>query len=402
MPSGARRFTLQDAIAVGLAQNPDAAIALLEAKRAINDVTLGNAGYLPTLDANAGLSGSRTGGFGLGVAGGGGDTRTVTVADASVSLACTIYDGGRRVAAYQRLKADARRLELLADADAEALVLEVAVAYLDIARQAALGDAFAEALAVSRDRLSVVQSEVRIGTATEIDAALALADYNADRSNLLQQQVRTAGARAALGGLLALSDPLAVAPVDTLTLGPSVDLDELVTRATDGSRRVRALQEGEVFSAQQVDQVRSEYLPTIRGTIAGGVTSFDQGFIPPEFDLTIGPDVRYGFTATLSLYDGGERRRRLGNARIGLRQAELATSGERLSTRARADRLAATARGFRALSDLEALNETIARENVRVALAQLRLGFITRSIYARFNSLLSTCARDVSRQSTRR
>ncbi len=381
-PVDALRLTLDESIAVALAQNPGAAVSLLEARRAATDVTLGNAGYLPTIDVNAGLSGSRSSAFfggnaGADGAGAGGNTRTSTILDAGVALGYTIYDGGLRSATYRRLEAEARRLELLADADAESLVLEVAAAYLDVARQIALGDAFAEALAVSQDRLSITQSEVRIGTAAEIDAALALADYNADRSNLLQQQVRAAGARAALGGLLALDDPTAIAPTDTLSLGTPPDLESLADRAAQGSRRIQALEEGETVAARQVDQVQSEYLPTIRGTVGGGVTSFDQGFAPPAFDPAVGPDVRYGLTASLPLFDGGERRRRVENARIGLRQAELSTASERVSTQARAARLAATARGFRALSDLEELNETIARENVRVALAQLRLGFIT-------------------------
>ncbi len=384
-PDDALRLTLDEAIAVALAQNPDAAVSQLEAQRAARDVTLGNAGYLPTVDVNAGVSGFRGGGLfggdqqggGAQGGGGGGNVRTSTIADASIVLGYTIYDGGLRSATYRRLQADARRLQLLAEADAEALVLEVATAYLDVARQVALADAFAEALAVSRTRLSITQSEVRIGTAAEIDAALALADYNADRSNLLQQQVRAAGARATLGGLMALSNPTGVAPSDTLALGPPPNLEALTSQATDQSRRIRALEEGEAVAAQQVDQVRSEYLPTIRGTVSGGVTSFDQGFAPPAFDPTVGPDVRYGLTASLPLFDGGERSRRVANARVALRQAELTTSGERLSTQARAARLSATASGFRALSDLEALNESIARENVRVALAQLRLGFIT-------------------------
>ena len=87
--------------------------------------------------------------------------------------------------------------------------------------------------------------------------------------------------------------------------------------------------------------------------------------------------MRYGLTATLPIFDAGERQRRVESARIELRQAELTTEGERVANRARAARLAVTARGFRALVDLETLNERVARENVRVALAQLRLGFIT-------------------------
>ena len=381
VPPGALRLTLDEAVALALLQNPDRAVAVLDGVRGANDVTRGNAGYLPTLDATAGVAGSRGGGFGgVGpdsLGGGGAGARTATVLDAALTLGYTLYDGGLREATYRRLQAEARRLALLADADAEALVLDVAAAYLDVARQADLAAALAEGVAVSEDRLRIAQAEVRIGTAAEIDAALALADYNADRALLLRQEVQLAGARAGLGGLLALPDPGAVVVTDTLALGAPPALDALVAEASAGTRRVAAFEAAEAAAAQAVAQVRSDYRPTVRTAAGVGVTVFDGGFLPPDLAPTVGPDLRYGVTATLPIYDGGERRRRLENARIDLRQAELSTAGERLAGRARAARLAATARGFRALVDLEALNERVARENVRVALAQLRLGFIT-------------------------
>ncbi len=383
-PPGALRLTLDEAVAVALARNPDQAVSALEAARARNDVTRGNAGSLPTLDASAGLVGVRSGGFGggggadsTGVGGGFGGARASTALDAALAVGYTLFDGGLRQATYRRLQADARRLALVADADAELLALDVSQAYLDVVRQADLAAAFAEAVAVSEDRLRIAQAEVQIGTAADVDAALALADYNADRAAVLRQQVQLAGARATLGGLLALPEPQAVVATDTLALGPPPRLDALVAQAAEGNRRVRAFQAAEAVAALGVRQVRSDYRPTVRASAGLGLTAFDTGFLPPDLAPTVGPDLRYGVTASLPLFDGGERRRRLQNAEIALRQSQLETDGLRLSNRARAARLDATARGFRALVELETLNETIARENVRVALAQLRLGFIT-------------------------
>ena len=379
-PAGAVRLTLEEAVAVALTRNPDQAVSALEAVRALNDVTRGNAGYLPTLDASAALGGSRSGAFGGGgsdSSGFSGGARTSTALDAALGLGYTVYDGGLREATYRRLQADARRLQLLADADAEALALDVTAAYLDVSRQTGLVEALREAVEVSEDRLRIARAEVQIGTSAQIDAALALADYNADRALLLQQQVRRAGARAALGGLLALPSPEAVAVADTLVLGPPPPLDALVAEAADGNRRVLAFELAEDVAALAVDQVRSDYRPTVRASAGVGLTLLDSGFLPPSLAPTLGPDLRYGVTASLPLFDGGERDRRLDVARIRLRQAELTTRGERVANRARAAGLAATARGFRALVGLETLNERVARENVRVALAQLRLGFIT-------------------------
>ena len=375
-PDRTLQLTLEEAVSIALAQNPDQAVSALEALRAQNDVTRGNAGYLPTVDASAGLVGSRSGSF-FGSDSVGGSVRTSTALDAALGLGYTLYDGGLREATYRRLQADARRLRLLADADAEALALDVTIAYLDVARQAELVEAQREGVQVSEDRLRIAQAEVKIGTAAEIDAALALADYNADRALLLQQQVRRAGSRATLGGLLALPDPQAVAIADTLALGPPLDLDALIDQSTDANRRVLAFELAENVAALAVDQVQSDYRPTVRASAGVGLTILDRGFLPPNLAPTLGPDLRYGITASLPLFDGGERNRRLETAQIRLQQAELTTQGERVAIRSRAAGLAATVRGFRALVELETLNERVARENVRVALAQLRLGFIT-------------------------
>ncbi|PAP77936.1 TolC family protein [Rubrivirga marina] len=388
LPADALRLTLEEAVDLALARNPDVAVSALEGLRAANDVTRGNAGYLPTLDASAGLAGARSDVlFGSGGGGGAGDSTGTgggglrssqsTALDAAVGLGYTVYDGGLRAATLRRLRAEARRFALLADADAEQLVLDVTATYLDAARQADLADAFAEAVAVSEDRLRIAQAEVRIGTAAEIDAALALADYNADRAALLQQQVLLEGARATLGGLLALPDPDAVVVTDTLALAPPADLGALADRAATENRRIRSLEAAELAAAEEVDAVRSEYRPTVRASAGLGLTVFDPGFLPPDFAPAVGPSLRYGLTASLPLFDGGERDRRLQNARIRVRQAELTTEGEAAFVRGRVARLAALARGYRALVDLESQNEAIARENVRVALAQLRLGFIT-------------------------
>jgi outer membrane protein TolC len=373
-PADAIRLTLAEAVELALVRNPDRAASALDALRAATNATRGNAGFLPTLDASAGLLGSRGGT--LFASDSAGTGRASTALDASLALGYTVYDGGLRDATYRRLQADALRLARLADADAEALALDVTATYLDAARQSDLVDAFAEAVTVSEDRLRLAQAEVRIGTAAEVDAALALADYNADRGRLLQQQVRLAGARAALGGLLALADPAAVLVTDTLALGPPPALDDLAARAAEGSRRVRSFEAAEAAAAEGVRQVSSAFRPTVRASAGLGLTVFDNGFLPPDLAPGIGPDLRAGLTASLPILDGGERRRRLEVAQIDLRQAELRTQGERAATRARAAQLAATARGFRALVELETLNERIARQNVRVALAQLRLGFI--------------------------
>ena len=286
-----------------------------------------------------------------------------------------MFDGGRRRAALRRLRAEALQAARDTDADGQALAYAVTAAYLDVLRLQALAGAFREAVAVSEDRLRIEAGRVQIGAGADIDAARALADLNADRAALLRQAAGLAAARADLGGLLALPDPAAIAATDRLALGPPADLDTLAARLRENPQ-LRALEAGEVAAAQALREVRAAYWPTVGTTAGVGVGTIDTGFAP-TVPRDPGLDLRYGVTATLPLFDGGERARRRENARLRLRQAELATADLLASLRADAARLQAAARGYRALAALETQNVAIARQNVRVALAQYRLGFTT-------------------------
>jgi outer membrane protein len=379
-PPGSIRLSLDEAVRLALAQSPGLGISVLEAERAANDVTRGNAGFLPTLDANARLGGSYAdtffGGDSDSTSGGGGGSSSSTSLGTDVTLGYTLFDGGRRGATLRRLRAEAQRFGLSAEAEAEALAFAVTAAYLDVVRQEGLVGALEEAVVVSEDRLRIEQAEVQIGTAAEIDAALALSDLNTDRAALLRQALTLTQARATLGALLALPDPEAVAVTDTLALGPAPDLAVLAARAEGGNRRLRALEVGRRVAEEAVAEVRAEFAPTVRAAAGVGLTAFERSFFPRDVPA-VGPDVTYGLTASIPLFDGGERRRRVRNAQLRVRQAELEAEDERVGLRADAARLSAAVRGYRQLAALEGQNRAVARENVRVALAQFQLGFIT-------------------------
>ncbi len=277
-PPGALLLSLEEAIRVALAQSPALAIDVAEAERARNDATRGNAGFLPTLDATAGLGGTRSGG-GIGGDSTGAGVRASTSATGDVTLGYTVFDGFRRDATLRRLEAEATQFFLTADAQAEVLAFSVTSAYLDVVRQEGLAGALAGAVAVSEDRFRIEQAEVQIGTAAEIDAALALSDLNADRAGLLRQALALTEARAALGALLALPDPLAVAVTDTLALGSVPDLAVLAAAASSENRRVRALEVAELAAREAVAEVRAERYPTVR--VAAGLGFTALGPRPP-------------------------------------------------------------------------------------------------------------------------
>src|SRR5690606_24957367 len=101
-----------------------------------------------------------------------------------------------------------------------------------------------------------------------------------------------------------------------------------------------------------VREVQAEFAPSVRILAGVGVGAADRGLFPAG-DPGLGTDVRYGVTATLPLFDAGDRRRRVENARLRVRQAELATEDERAFLRADVARLTAAVTRYRQLAALE-------------------------------------------------
>ena len=380
VPAGAAVLTVEEAVALALDRNPDRRGSVAEAERAANDVTRGNAGYLPTLDASADYAAS-AGATALGGADNARRTRSASAVGADLTLGYTVFDGGRRGATYRRLRAEADRAALFADADAEALVRDVVVAYADLLRQQGLEAARAEQAGLSEDRLRLEAARARIGVSADVDAALALSDLNTDRAALLRQRLALRTARVALGALLALPDPAALVAADTMSAAPGpgafpVGAAAAVDTSGAANRDVRALRVAEDAARAAVGEARAAFAPTVRLVAGTGLGLTNGGLLRPV-DLALGPDFRYGITASLPLFDGGERRRLLQNAEIRLRQAELTTEGARVRLRGDLARLTAQAEGFRGLVGLETQNVAVARASARVALRQLELGFIT-------------------------
>lgn len=374
-------LTLDEAVRRALVANPQRQIAALDAAVAAGNATRAAAGYGFDLDATAGLAGSRSGGLGRSSSTNTTGGRTSSSLSAGLAANYTLYDGNRRGATLDRLRATARSAALDADATAEALVRDVVAAYLDVVREQLSVQARAEAVAVSEDRLRLDQARAQIGVGAPVDAALALADLNADRAALLAQRLTLQQARLALARLVALDTPDVRVATDADGMLPGDPLPghggaDPATMALTETPTVRAFASDADAARAALREVAAEFLPTVRLTAGAGTSISGPDWIP-IYDETKGFDLRYGVTASLPLFDGDDRARRLEAARIRVAQADLRTDDARREQRYAVARLTAAHDGYRALLDLETQNRAVARQNVRVALAQQELGLLS-------------------------
>ncbi len=179
-------LTLQEAVRLALQNNYDIRISANNLEINRNDVTLGNAGFLPVVGAEFSNTNSientrqdRTDGTvreGNGVKSSG--TRY------GVALDWTVFNGFKMFTRYEQLKTlrdlgeENLRLAMLTQ------TADVVTLYYDLAQQQQQLQSYDTILAISRLRVNLAQARFEIGRASRLEVLNARVDYNTDTTNL--------------------------------------------------------------------------------------------------------------------------------------------------------------------------------------------------------------------------
>lgn len=356
-------LTLDEAVALALERNAQIRLARLDAAVAENDASLGNAGLLPGLGVSA-RQNARPGS----------DLDRSSTVDVSADLSYTLFAGLGRLARYERLQTLREREAVAAEGTAEAVVADVVVSYYDLVRRQEEMEVLRETIAISEERLRIAEGRLDVGAASELEVRRARVDLNADVAVLLRQQNQLATAKAAFNRLLAREGSLTYRVADTLDVDRTLRPDSLLADALAHNPALRTGAADVAAAGLARREVRAEYLPRLDLTAGYVFNELTEGA-----GLTPGREggLAFGLTASLPIFDGFERRRRVENATLALRGAELRLEDARAEVATAVESAYINYANSLALADLEAENVRLAAQNVEVALARFRLGAST-------------------------
>jgi outer membrane protein len=370
---------LDTAVQRALQNNQQAQIARREVDIAENNVSLGNAGFLPTLTGSAGYSETRSTSEQTFLDGSTQDTEgaKTTRSNAGVDLRWTVFEGLQPFATYDRLGAERDRQAAATTEELEALAADVIDGYYDVARQQQQLDVLREAAAISRERLRIVETQREVGSASDLAVRQARVDLNADSAAVLRQQTALVNAKSRLNQLLGRSGDASVryAVTSSIAVDTSLRYDSLQDTALQKSPALKQAQQALQAARAEKREIRADFFPSIDVTAGYGYSQLDaeSGFLR-ESTTT---DLTYGVSLTFDLFDGLNRWRRTQNAEIRATNARLAV--EDVRTRLTAELTSAYERYQNRLRlvELERQNLEAVRANVDVALEQFELGTIT-------------------------
>ena len=369
-------YTLKSCLEQGLLNNYSLRIARNEEQVSRNNATLGNAGYLPTLDLSAGYKGTLN------------DTETKIRAtgettkdhgvfdqtmDAGINLNWTIFDGFNITANYQKLKELERQGETNTRIAIEDLVANIAAEYYNFVQQKIRLKNFRYAVSLSKERLRIVEERYHIGNFSRLDYQQAKVDFNADSAQYMKQQELLHTSRIELNELMANKDvdELFIIQDSLISIDKILNFDELWNATLAINASLLQSEQNQTLARLDYKKVCSRDYPYLK--LNGGY-----GYTLNKYDISANSrrsnlGLNVGVTVGFNLFDGNRRRERR-NASIAVQNARLEREQVEQTLRADLSNLWQAYQNNLQMLNLERQNLVAAKENHEIAMERYMLG----------------------------
>jgi outer membrane protein len=369
-------ITIEDAVQIGLERNFGILIASNEAEIDRLNRTLGNAGFLPRIEAGASVSELFESEQ---VRENGGVTQTQdfesSLLSADVELGWTLFDGLKMFVSYQRLGELQRLGETMARIEIENTIKDIIQAYYEVVRQEKLLEVLRNSVEISQERYDIAQTKRELGSGTELELILAQSDLNSDRAEMIRQEVVLNNSKTVLIRLLDLEGDAVFDVISSIEMRETLDLDDLTSLFQDNNREMEAAKQRLTIANLEMKEIRRERYPEINFNM--GYTHNREEFRNSLFLHEQTDGFFVGLTARINLFDGFNTSRRAQTAQIRQRNEQIRLNEENkiLETA-----LFAEYKNYSSaleLVDLEYENLTLAESALEIALEQFRLATIT-------------------------
>ena len=374
--SAQQHYTLKSCLETGLEKNYSIRMVRNEEQISKNNVTLGNAGYLPTLDLSAGFSGNVN------------DTETETrstgektktsgvfdkTLNAGLNLNWTIFDGFKIQANYARLKELEQQGETQTRIAIEDFIAELTAEYYNYIQQEIRLKNFRYAMSLSKERLRIVEERYIVGNFSRLDLQQARVDYNADRAQHMKQQEAVKTSRIRLNELMAnedMSHPITVND-SIIDLNTLLSFEDLWQSTLKNNASLLKSKQNKTLAALDMKAIKSRNYPYLRLNAGYGYTLNKYEVSATSRRDNLG--LNFGVTLGFNLFDGN-RRREIKNARIAIENAQLQQDDLRQALKADLSNLWQAYQNNIEMLKLERENLIAAVENHEIASERYMLG----------------------------
>jgi outer membrane protein TolC len=367
-------YTLQEVISITLEKNFDILIAKNNLQIARNNNSLGNAGFLPSLDVTGDLNYSTQNTEQEFV---NGDEQSVDGAardfyGASVDLNWTVFDGTRMFAVKDRLETSQILGDLLLKAQMENSLASTITLFYQLALEKERLTLFNNSREFSEERVRIIQQKYDVGKASKIELLQAEVDLNTDKSALIQQQQALEVAKYNLMQSMGISGEDSFDVAYQLNQDTTLQIVPVLEEAFLNNPLLLAEQANYEISKTTIKELVRGRFPEIDLNVGYGYSNLtsEAGFLFKNRTSAF----NYGLTARVNLFNGFNTNREIQNASIAAENSELAYESLKLEIETMIRSTFADYQNNLALYKLERENREVARENAQIELDRFKLG----------------------------
>jgi outer membrane protein len=365
-------LTLEEAINRALSQNFGIKVIQNDVKILGNNAVKANAGFSPFV----GLTASETPSLGYlnqRLSNGTEVNRTnlSNNINGGVQLSWLLYDGKRMFLELDRLKELQGVGELSLRIRSEQVVYDVMRTYFNIVRQQELAKSLEDQLNLFDERLRLAQTRLEVGKGNQLDVLQAQSDLSVQKTQLLRQKQATDVAKLQLNQLLTNDPSTNFTISDSLTVLPYSDYNILKNNLLAKNLNIALLKKQLGISTLLEQQAATQSKPRV--VFNAAYTLGRQDNTAGLIQLNQSTGLNGGITLSYPLFDGGNIKRQVENAKIEIESNKLR------SQQLESDLLNAlniAYQNYLNAADIlraEENNKSIARQSIEIAMERFRL-----------------------------
>jgi outer membrane protein TolC len=377
--NGQNVYGLKDCISIGLERNFSILVAKNNETISKNNFTLGNAGFLPTIDLTGRNSGTLNNST-LNLADG---TQTISngvfsnTTTGSVALGLTIFNGFNAVTTYKKLGELNQVGQLSAQLTVENLIADIVSGYYNYILQVQLMNNLKYALTLSRERLRIDEDRYLLGSGSKLEVLQSRVYVNSDSSNLSRQNEVVRSAQIRLNEMMAVENlSNEFSSKDTsIDVNPGLLYEKLLEETLVSNTNLLIASKNKTISDYDYKLIVSRSYPYLN--FSGGYGYNLSTYTNSQNKSQVSSGMNYGLTLGVNLYNGNNQRRSIHNSSIERDSKDLRY--REVEQGIKADLLtiySAYSNNLRLIS-LEEQNFQTAKENLDIALERYKLGSLS-------------------------
>jgi adhesin transport system outer membrane protein len=372
-------YGLKDCISIGLEKNFSILVAKNSETISNNNYTIGNAGYLPSLDLS-GRYGGTLNNTQQNLTDG---TKTIsngvnnTTTNAGMTLGWTIFNGFSVQTNYKKLD-ELRQLGTLnTQMEVENLIADIISGYYNYIQQVKMLDNMKYAVTLSKERLRIDEDRYLLGSSSKLQVLQSRVYLNADSSRLSKQTEVVRAAQIMLNELMAAEDlgTKFISKDTSIIINPQFLYEKLLEETLTGNTSLIIASKNRIVSEYDYKLIVSRLYPYLNLSTGYNynLNTYSTG---TSKNQTVN-GINYGVTLGLNIFDGFNQRRSIRNSSIELKNKELKYLEIEQGIKADLITIYSAYRNNLRLIKLEEQNLQTASENLDIALERYKLGSLS-------------------------